>query len=101
MTTKEPNDVGSLVSWLRRRTFPVLTSAACMPRPDDDYQGTKGCWFSGMLAKKADISSLDNKVTGAFEQSIELKRLKNAKKVIVAKASDGQRYLCPAQVGCN
>ena len=35
------------------------------------------------------------KVTGAFGGSSKLKKLKNAKKVIVAKALDGQRYPLP------
>ena len=36
------------------------------------------------------------KVTRVLGRSSLLRKLKNAKKVIVAKALDGQRYLCPA-----
>ena len=66
--------------------------------------GEKICIFAGYMATLVACGwerAMIEKVTLAFRsRSSELTKLKNAKKVKVAKALDGQRYLCPALVSC-
>ena len=45
--------------------------------------------------------AVPEKVTRAFGQEQWAQKAQKRKKVIVAKALDGQRYPCPAEVGCG
>ena len=64
--------------------------------------GKKICIFTGYMATLVACGwerAMIEKVTLAFRsRSSELTNLKNAQKVKVAKALDGQLYLCPALV---